>query len=400
MNENIYKKLKNNISEEELINFIENLVKIPSYNGIVNQETKVAEHIQQIFLKEGIDSEIVPVIDGRSNVIAKIKGNGKGKTLLLTGHMDTVPPYDMTEPFEIKNDGDRLVARGVVDMKGPLACMIYSMISLKRANVKLDGDIIFAGVIDEEEKSLGTIDLLERGVVADAAIVGEPTNLNICVAHRGLEWFELQFHGKTVHGGAQKEGINAILSASKFIQKTEDILIPKIEKETHSIIGTSSMNYGTINGGTQPSTVAGECVMKFDRRWVPGVKYDDVVNEYKDVIKELSNNDNNFKCTLKVVDESVMKEGYVHESMETDINHPIVNITKYITNEVFNISPEITYFPAWSDGGLLSSYGNIPTIVFAPGDLTTAHSSVEQLEIKQILPATLIYALIAIEYCK
>ena len=174
----------------------------------------------------------------------------------------------------------------------------------------------------------------------------------------------------------------------------------KIEKETHPIIGTSSMNYGTINGGTQPSTVAGECVLKIDRRWVPGVKYDDVVKEYEDIINELSKEDDEFKCTFKVMDSSLMKEGYVHEAMEMDINHPIIDIAKKSTKEVFNKIPEITYFTAWSDGGLLSSYANIPTIIFAPGDLETAHSEREQIEINEILPATLIYALIAIEFCK
>lgn len=399
MSENVYNKLKAVVSDKELISIIEDLVKIPSYNGILNQETKVAEYIHRLFLKEGIDSEIVHVADGRCNVIAKIKGNNGGKTLLLTGHIDTVPPYDMQDPFEMKNDGENLIGRGVVDMKGAVACMVYSMIAIKRANVKLSGDLFFAGVIDEEEKSLGTIDLIEKGIKADAAIVGEPTNFDICVAHRGLEWFELHFEGKTVHGGAQKDGINAILKASNFIQRVEEKLMPIIEKETHNIIGTSSMNYGTINGGTQPSTVAGDCVLKFDRRWVPGVKYEDVIKQYQDIIDELSKEDEKFKCTLKVMDVSVMKEGYVHQPMEIDINHPIIDITRDITKEVFDIVPKISYFPAWSDGGLISSYANIPTIVFAPGDLETAHSADEQLKIKQILPATLIYAMIANEYC-
>jgi len=399
MSESLLSNLKSVVSEKEIIDFIGKVVKIPSYNGIENQETKVAECIHSLFVKEEIESEIVPVADGRCNVVAKLKGIGNGKALLLTGHIDTVPPYDMPDPFEMRNDGKNLFGRGVVDMKGPLVCMIYGMIALKRANVKLNGDIIFAGVVDEEEKSLGTIELIEKGIKADAAIVGEPTNLDICVAHRGLEWFELLFEGKTVHGGAQKEGINAILKASNFIQRIEEKLLPKIAKETHPIIGTSSMNYGTITGGTQPSTVAGECVLKIDRRWVPGIKYEDMVKEYQDTIDELSKEDEKFKCTLKVMDVSVMKEGYVHEPMEIDINHPIIDITNSITREVFGKVPKITYFPAWSDGGLISSYADIPTIVFAPGDLKTAHSAIEQMEINQILPAALIYALIANEFC-
>ncbi|MEL7647391.1 MAG: M20 family metallopeptidase [Sedimentibacter sp.] len=388
------------ISENEIMDFIGDLVSIPSCHGIKDQETAVAEKIHDLFVKEGIESEISHVADGRCNVIARLKGTGSGRTLLLTGHTDTVPPYDMKDAFILKKDSGKLYGRGVVDMKGPLSCMIYGIIAIKRAKIDIAGDLIFAGVIDEEEKSLGTIDLLEKGIKADAAIVGEPTNFEVCVAHRGLEWFELNFQGRTVHGGAQKSGVNAILKASDFIHRTEEKLQPRIMNETHPIIGTSSMNYGTIHGGTQPSTVAGECCMSIDRRWVPGVKYEDVIKQYQDVIDELSKEDEQFKCTLKVMDSSLMKKGYVHESMETNIDHPIVNIAMEKAKEVLGHESKIAYFPAWSDGGLLSSYGNIPTVIFAPGDLKTAHSAEEQLEIRQILPAAFIYALIAIEICR
>lgn len=400
MHDDLISVLSSVISENEIVDFIGDLVSIPSYHGIKDQETAVAEKIHDLFVKEGIESEISHVADGRCNVIARLKGTGSGRTLLLTGHTDTVPPYDMKDAFILKKDSGKLYGRGVVDMKGPLSCMIYGIIAIKRAKIDIAGDLIFAGVIDEEEKSLGTIDLLEKGIKADAAIVGEPTNFEVCVAHRGLEWFELNFQGRTVHGGAQKSGVNAILKASDFIHRTEEKLQPMIMNETHPIIGTSSMNYGTIHGGTQPSTVAGECCMSIDRRWVPGVKYEDVIKQYQDVIDELSKEDEQFKCTLKVMDSSLMKKGYVHEPMETNIDHPIVNIAMEKAKEVLGHESKIAYFPAWSDGGLLSSYGNIPTVIFAPGDLKTAHSAEEQLEIRQILPAAFIYALIAIEICR
>lgn len=400
VNERVLNQIKASISQGEVIDIIKKLVEIPSYPGIKNQETNVAETIKEIFEKEGIWTEVNHVMDGRSNVIAKIKGKGNGRSLLLTGHTDTVPPYDMKDPCTLKEKGDKLYGRGSVDMKGPLACMIAALISIKKANIELDGDLIFAGVIDEEEGSLGTIDLLEKGIEADAAIVGEPSNLEICVAHRGLEWIEFHFLGKTVHGGKQDEGINAIVNASNFIQRIQEKVYPKIYSETHPIIGTSSMNYGTINGGTQPSTVAGNCVMKIDRRWVPGENYEEILKEYQDIIDEMSKEDSKFKCEMKIMEESVMKEGYVHEAMETDINNALVNITKEVTNDIYSKKPELTYFPAWSDGGLLSSYGNIPTIIFAPGDLESAHSSEEFIDKTQVYPATLIYALLAIEFCK
>lgn len=396
----MYNEVSNVIDNNEIIKILGDLISIPSYKGIKNQETKVAEYIHELFQNEAIESEIIKLQDGRSNLIARIKGNGTGKTLLLTGHMDTVPPYDMPDALTLTREGDKLIGRGTNDMKGPLACMIMAMIGIKRMNIELGGDLVFAGVADEEEKSIGTIDLIERGIEADGAIVGEPSNLDICIAHRGLEWIDFEFVGKTVHGGKQAEGINAVLKASNFIQALEKKLIPKLSERSHPTTGHSTMNYGTINGGTQPSTVAGSCVLSIDRRWIPGEKYDDVLNEYAELIQEMSNDDPEFKCNIKVMDESKMKEGYVHEAMEIDQKHLLVALLNNSCEKVIKTTPKKTYFPAWSDGGLLCRYSGIPTLIFAPGDLETAHSKDEFIDVNQLMPAVKIYLQTACEFCR
>jgi len=387
------------ISQEEIIGLITDLVKIPSHPPIKGQETEVAKYIQELFVKEGIDSELLHVEDNRCNVTAILKGKKNGRKLLLTGHLDTVPPYDMEDSYSAKIVGDKLIGRGTVDMKGPLACMIMSMIAIKRAGIELDGDLCFAGVIDEEEKSLGTIALIENGVNADAAIVGEPTNLEICVAHRGLEWLEFEFIGKAVHGGKQSEGINAILKATNFIHLMEEKLVKKLEKRVHPIAGNSTMNYGTIAGGTQPSTVAGTCTIEIDRRWIPGEKYEDILEEYQELIENSKKDDKAFVCNMKVLDVSVMKDGYIHEAMEIDTEHALVKTLNEASKEITKNVPQKTYFPAWSDGGLLDKYAKIPTLVFAPGDLETAHSKDEYISIKQLIPAVQIYAYTAYKFC-
>ncbi|MCJ7688878.1 MAG: M20/M25/M40 family metallo-hydrolase, partial [Clostridiaceae bacterium] len=121
---------------------------------------------------------------------------------------------------------------------------------------------------------------------------------------------------------------------------------------------------------------------------------------YQDIIDELHREDKDFQCKLKVMDMSVMKEGYVHKAMEIEKNHPIIDILTKTTQEITQNIPNHTYFPAWSDGGLLSSYAKIPTIVFAPGNLASAHYVNEYMEIEEILPASLIYAMTAIKFCK
>lgn len=388
------------ITQDEIIKIIKELISIPSYPGIDSQETNVARYFHKLFESEGIPSEVVHVVDGRCNIIAKLTGSGNGNTLLLTGHTDTVPIYDMKEAITPYIKDDKLFGRGSVDMKGPLACMALSMIAIKRSGITLDGNVIFAGVIDEEHKSEGTIDLINKGLKADAAIVGEPSNLDICVAHRGLEWIEIVFKGETVHGGKQSKGVNAIDMAVAFMNSVNEKLPLYIEKTDHEIIGKGSFNFGKIYGGSQPSTVPGECCIQLDRRWLPGEKYEDIMDQFKNIAEDLSKNIKNFKCDIRVMNESLMRDGYVHEAMDINLDHDIIKITSDVTKGVLGRKPEKTFFPAWSDGGLLSSYAKIPTIIFAPGDIETAHSALEHININQLYPAVSIYANIICKYCK
>ena len=389
-------------SERETIGLLADLVGFPSHEGVENQETEVAGYIYDFFLREGFEAELIPVADGRCNVIATMKGTGGGKTLLFTGHTDTVPPYDMPEPYEAKIVDGNMYGRGALDMKAGLACMMMAMAAIKRAGIALSGDLIFAALIDEEAKSLGTRAWLKScSRLPDAAIVSEPTNMEICVGHRGLEWFEFTFHGKTVHGGRQKEGINAIQKATMFINRLENDLIPGIGKKTpHPIIGSPSMNYGLIKGGTQPSTVAGECILQLDRRWIPGESFQEVVREYRQIIDELSEEDPKFKADMKVMDISYMDEHYVHEAMDTDPEEPVVRAAEKAIGEITDTKAVIRSFTAWTDGGLINYYGKIPTIVLGPGELEYAHSAKEHIPVGTLVPAVLIFSSIACDFCK
>lgn len=392
-------RLRERIDEEGLVDLVSELVRRPSHPGIERQETAVAECICRYFEREGIESELVPVVDGRCNVIARLSGKNKGPTLLLTGHTDTVPPYEMPHPFEVALEGGRLYGRGVVDMKGALACMMTAMSAVKRVQIPLSGEILFAGVIGEEGKSEGTVALVKSGLKADAAIVGEASNLEIGLGHRGLEWLEFDFQGKAVHGGKQKEGVNAIEMASRFIERANVELVPKLAERVHPLLGPSSMNYGYIHGGTQPSTVPGRCLLQIDRRWIPGEKYEEVLGEYRKLLEALHEEDPRFSASMAVMEASVMEPGFVHEVLDPDAGHPIVGVAEEVIRLVRGCPPKQTAFPAWTDGGLLSSYARIPTLVIGPGDLESAHSPTEQVEVSQLVSASLIYAGIAVRFC-
>lgn len=387
------------IDPEQLIRTTEDLVRIPSYPDIAEQETAVARYIDARMAQAGIPCRLEEVIDGRSNVIAVLPGTGEGKSLLFCGHTDTVPPYDMMDALSPTREGDKIIGRGTSDMKGPLAAMIEAILAIKRSGLQLRGDLIFAGVIDEELRSHGAVDLVEKGITAHGAIVGEPTDGQLCVAHRGLEWFDFYFKGRTVHGGEQAQGINAISKAAHFISAIENELVPLLDQRKDPVLGKPTVNVGVIQGGTQPSTVAGECVVSIDRRFIPAEKYEEVCAEFQKLLDRLAAEDPDFYCEMKVKDVSIMKEGFVHMPLVRTEDEHFIALIKEKIDLAYDQDTVVTSFNAWSDAGLLSSYGKIPTVVFGPGLIKCCHSASEFITVPDLAKACLTYALIAEDYC-
>ena len=396
---NLKEMLLEHISEERLVEMTSDMIRIESYYGIPGQETGVAKYIKGIFDAHDIPCELKEVADGRCNVIAKLDSGKPGKTILLNGHMDTVEPNDMVDAFEPKIVDGKLYGRGASDMKGPLASMIGAMIAIKETGALEKGAIIFTGVLDEEHNSIGTIDILESGITADGAIVGEPTELQIHTGHRGLEWFVFHFIGKTVHGGAQREGVNAISKAVAFINAMEEKLNPEVFAKTNPLLKEATINYGVIHGGTQLSTVAGECDLYVDRRFLPYETYEEVTQQFQDLLDELAAKDPQFKCEMRVTDESAMKEGYVHLPMDIELDHPLVTKIQRAVTEATAAEPVMSFFPAWTDGGLLKGYGKIPTVVCGPGMVACCHSKEEHIPVDHLPKAALVYALTAVDFC-
>jgi len=319
-------------------------------------------------------------------------------SLMLNGHTDTVPAYQMDfPPFEPYLKEGILYGRGTVDMKGALACMMVAMRLLHHLQVPLKGDLIFSGVINEEDRSEGTEYLVRNGPHADRCVVGEPTSLAIMVGHRGLEWLEFEFIGKAAHGGTPEKGINAISMAAKFIRKVEEKLIPELSKRVHPIIGPAVMNFGVIKGGTQPSTVADRCVLQIDRRWVPMEKLDQVLGEYQNILAELKNEDARFNATMKRMESNMATLD--HMPVEIPLDDPLVVDFKKTMNELGIAEPRIAAFGGWTDASLIGNFAHIPTLIFGPGDLSVAHSRCEYVPVEELRTCTLVYALLAATLC-
>lgn len=385
-------------SVDELIKLTQSLIQIPSHKDTPGREREVGKYIYDFCIANGLEAQLIPVEGERSNIIAYLRGDGTGKTLMLNGHTDTVPPYNMTiNPFAAEIKDDAIWGRGAVDMKGPIASMLITMLSLKRSRKKLKGDVIFTGVIGEEERSEGSEYLVKSGLKADGAVVGEPSNYEYAIGHRGLEWLEIIIKGRAAHGGVPHLGINTIEKAAKLIARIKEDLYPKLEKRYNEYMGPSVMNFGVIEGGSQPSTVADRCSIKIDRRYIPGETVESVLKEYQDIIDGLKCEDQDFNAELIRMPNNMLTLDHLYLMTEPD--NPIVTTVRGAIKDVINKEPVITRRRGWTDAALLSNYGSIPTVVFGPGDISYSHTKNERIKISELVDAVEIYSRIIEKFC-
>ena len=211
-------------------------------------------------------------------------------------------------------------------------------------------------------------------------------------------WLEIEIIGKRAHGGIPEAGVNAIVNAAKFILRVQEKIVPRLKKLYHPHMGPSVMNFGRIEGGTQPSTVADRCIIQLDRRYIPVEKLEDVIKDYEDILRELSEEDPDFKWELRRMPSSIMKL-YDHVPMETSPDHPLVHAVINSIEKITGVPPKMTTRRGWTDAAILNYYGKIPTVIYGPGDILRSHSSDEYITIEELWEGFKIYCLIAMDFC-
>ena len=418
LNEKVINQLIENISSAGLMELAAELVRIPSYSFLERQEEKVGEYIRDWFTDQGISVELTQVLPGRFNVTAVLKGNPNSdknqrmtKSLMLSGHLDTVPAYGMKDPFagKISNDtdsdvkNDLLYGRGACDMKGALAAMMVAMTSIRKTGIRLKGDLLFTGLIDEEEEGKGVEYLIKYGPFAQAAIIGEPSKMKIALGHKGLEWMKIQVLGKKVHGGKMEEGINAIVMAAKLIDKIYGCYTEELKKRHHPVLGFPTINVGRIEGGDQPSTVPGICTLEIDRRWLPSETREQVYEELKELINSLEKEIPGFQARLSDMFEG--KDLLPHLPFCLEEEEDLVRAAKNALEIAKGVlgaeelgAGELCSFPAWTDAGIIAANTDTKCIIMGPGDLALAHSEEESISTRELEEAAFTYALTAINY--
>ncbi len=373
---------------QEMENLLCDLIRIEGHQDTLDQEKKVVDFLFEYLIKHGISAMKTRVTGKRCNLIARINGNGKGPTLLFNAHTDTVPVCWMKDPFKPRTVNGRIFGRGSVDVKGALAAMTCVLVNIRQSKIKLAGDLILAATIGEETNSPGAYALAKSGIKADYAIIGEPTGMEIGIAHKGVLWLEAMFKGKSAHGSVPEKGINAIYNANKWIEAIRKEYIPHIKRIKHPVLGFPSINIGMINGGTRPVIVPEFCKINFERRMLPGENEKEIIKELQNIIEGIRKKDPDMNGHVSSMNTF---NGIPHGPFESESKNPLVDILLDGYKKEFHFDTKPRGLQYWTDAALLSGIPGIKAVVCGPGNIEQAHSTDEYVTRGQLHAAYRIY---------
>lgn len=382
---------------DEITELLSDLVAIDSINPDLVRgaagEARIARYIADWLRSHGLEVQLIDSKPGRPNVVGIARGRrsrgageGRGKTLVLNGHMDTVGVGDMRELHQPRIEGGRLYGRGAYDMKGGLAACMTAVATA--AGQSLRGDVIFTAVVDEEYASLGTADLA-AGLHADAAIVAEFTELNVILAHKGFVWLEIETRGTAAHGSRPDLGVDAIAKMGGVLVEVEQLDRRLRAQPTHALLGSGSIHASLIQGGQELSSYPERCVLSVERRTVPGESPEQAEAELVRIVEDLERADPSFKAAVR--------RGLHRGPLETPPEADIVKAVREATAKVLGRPASIAGVPFWTDAAILSAAG-IPSLLFGPSG-AGAHSPDEWVDLASVKACAEIYLAAAMDFC-
>jgi acetylornithine deacetylase len=341
-------------------------------------EAEIARFVSNWARDAGLAVEIVEPAPGRPSVVATAAGTGGGRSLMLNAHLDTVGVAGMAAPHEPRVEDGRLHGRGSYDMKGGLAACMLAAAAASRQS--LAGDVILAAVSDEEHSSIGVQAVLDR-VRTDACVVTEPTELRVCIAHKGFAWWRITAHGRAAHGSRPDLGSDAIARMGRALSGLAE-LDRRLESRVHPLVGRASVHASLIAGGQELSSYPETCVLDVERRTLPAETREDLEAE----LHGLLDGELDGEITL------------VREPFEVDREEVVVELIGRQAATVLGREPEVVGAPYWMDAAFTSAAG-IPTVVFGPRG-AGAHATDEWVELASVRACAETLLATAAELCR
>lgn len=416
---------------EELIEFLRELVRIPSINpwfldtpGPSNEDVVqdvIAERMRRLGAEidrwepdaahlskyEGKPGYYAGRdFTGRPNQASIVRGTGGGRSLLLAGHVDVVPEGAgwTVEPFGAERKDGFIYGRGTVDMKGGIAAMIFALESVLKTSGPLAGDVIVGTVVDEEAGGMGTLAFMDRGYRADGCILTESTELNIATLCRGILWGKLTVYGRSGHieipqGDWRNDGaVDAIEKARLFLTHFDHLNGEWARTKTHPLIPIPcQVKIAQFNAGEYPTAYANKAEIIFNAQYLPREKDENFLGgkvkaEIENLIKRVSQTDQ------WLVENPPRIEWLIDADCgETPADHPFVQCLK---ESVAKVGHEPALYGAGShtDMGWFINVG-IPTVNFGPGDSRLAHQHDERVSEDNVIATAKAISLTLLEWC-
>jgi acetylornithine deacetylase len=380
----------------DLVELLAQMVAVDSRNPALTAgvpgEAVIAALTADFLESHGFDVALVEPTYGRPSVVARLRGKGGGRSLMLNGHYDTVDFGAMAQPITPRVEDGRMYGRGSYDMKGGLAAVLAAGAKLA-AGPRLRGGIIIAAVADEEHASIGTEAALAymkaNNLNADAGIVAEPTEQALCVAHKGFVWATIATKGRAAHGSIWEEGIDAIAHMGRVLNALERYDQGLHTRLSHALLGVPSVHASLISGGIGLSTYPPSCELQIERRTVPGETLASVSTELDSLLDALRA-DRQFQATLTF--------GLSRSPMEAGHDAPIVAALRAAATAVLGRAPGLVGMSHWTDAALMADAG-IPSVLYGPsGD--GAHADIEWVDLASVANCSEVYVHVARALCE
>lgn len=362
------------------------LVRIPSINPMgrtdlppdLLYESRVTAYLEGRLRALGADPKRQEVLLGRDNLITVYEPPGTPtRTIVFECHQDTVPVDAMiVDPFGAKVEGGKLFGRGSCDVKGGATVMLHAFARLFKERPSGSARVLLCYTADEEHTFLGVQELVKQGLKADAAIVAEPTLLNIVRAHKGVVRWVVETPGRACHSSRPENGVNAIYRMGRLLAGIEAYAKDLHARPPDPLLGPRTISVGRILGGVSANTVPDVCRIDVDRRLIPGESATDAGRDLETFLKAFPGVD--FPFALK---ESHAPCG----PLSPELSGPLVKEFGAAIDAVVG-KHEVQVVPFGTDASTIAK-GGIPAIVFGPGDIAQAHTKDEWIDLSQLEPA-------------
>lgn len=340
--------------------------------------------------------------ENRENIVATFKGSGEGRSLILNGHIDTMPYGNRTtwqhDPFSAHVEDEVLYGLGSADMKSGTIGLLLAVETLHGLGVRLQGDVIFQSVVDEEGGGNGTLACVDRGYRADGAVVAEPTNFEIQPMHMGFLFYKVEVVGKSIHSSRKWRGENAIEKAIHLIAALHQLEHRWMMEKRHPLLPPPTINVGEIHGGSAGSTVPGDCFFTLCLHYLPedadteglGSK---VEAEIMDVIHRACQADTWLAGNPPKI--TRYQEG---SPFETPLSHPLIESARKCMSDT-NRKPVIAGMPAGCDARFFPIYADTPCIIVGPAHAEQAHAINEHVHVDDFIQYIEFVCHLLLEWC-